>query len=343
MMRKIINQVFSWVMAMIVACIIMNFVVMAFYHPGISIPTSNASALGKLLPNRWCLYGDEGWGIEYTDSRGFVNQNDELGSSYILAVGSSHTEGFHTPAGKRWSDLLGQELKSQDTVVYNIASSGYQFPDIAKRITAISQEFPNSQMLIIEIGGVTFTSESFVDAMDQIEFDESQTIQALIDNMSGMTKIKNHIKENLVLFRWIRKQVIVTMERQLRPEAADEIGVESAEFDVEYQTRLARLLEKMKDIYPGELVIVNHPGVGLNHDGQLIVGKGLYDDIFASECKKAGILYVDCSDAFMEEYQKNQNVPNGFWNTTMCSGHINSTGHKVIAEELKNALWEEEK
>ena len=70
-----------------------------------------------------------------------------------------------------------------------------------------------------------------------------------------------------------------------------------------------------------------------------------YED-YRAACASNGIIFLDTGDAFLRAYEKDYSVPYGFANTTFLTGHLNKTGHRIVAEAFYQALTqlqEEEK
>lgn len=55
---------------------------------------------------------------------------------------------------------------------------------------------------------------------------------------------------------------------------------------------------------------------------------------FSDLCAQNGIYFLDMSNRFLDEYEKNYTLPYGFMNTSVCKGHMNKHGHKMFAEEI---------
>ena len=73
-------------------------------------------------------------------------------------------------------------------------------------------------------------------------------------------------------------------------------------------------------------------------DGTLLIKRETeYYDDFKQACENNGILLLDASDAFLRAYDENYAMPYGFQNTTMASGHLNTLGHRLLAEEFYKA------
>ena len=57
-------------------------------------------------------------------------------------------------------------------------------------------------------------------------------------------------------------------------------------------------------------------------------------EIFKTCCERNGILFVDVTERFLAHFQDTYELPYGFSNTSMGSGHLNVLGHQLISEEL---------
>lgn len=333
MKKKLANciEFAQWMVALAIAMLVCNMFTFVFYHPAIEVKTDNAATPGKMTPNAWCIYGNEGWGIEYIDQNGYVNENKPLEDKYILAVGSSQTEGFHTPVGQRWSDLLNQKLATNDKLkVYNIGHSGYFFPQMAKHFQAMCKEFPEMETIVMEISDTKFALEDLQSAVTQVDFDENQKMDKIYANMSQKQKLKRKLKENVPLLRWLHLQY-ETMKNRQHDSVAETVEYIDLE---EYGKLLESVLHMMRETFDGNVIIAYHPSVIIQSNGDMKIVEKETDLLFAEKCKENGITFINCSNAFKQRYEQDYAVPIGFWNTTMGEGHINSVGHAIIADEV---------
>ena len=84
-----------------------------------------------------------------------------------------------------------------------------------------------------------------------------------------------------------------------------------------------------------KLIIAYHPSVALNKDGSLkIEGNPESVKVFSEACAQNGIYFIDMSERFLSEYEKNYTLPTGFFNTSVAKGHLNKYGHRMFAEEI---------
>ena len=57
-------------------------------------------------------------------------------------------------------------------------------------------------------------------------------------------------------------------------------------------------------------------------------------------CQENDICFINMKQDFLEEYLYSNSLPYGFYNTEMGSGHLNKTGHRIIAKRLLEELKE---
>ena len=61
-------------------------------------------------------------------------------------------------------------------------------------------------------------------------------------------------------------------------------------------------------------------------------------EIFKSCCEKYNIDFIDAGSSFLSEYNNDNKLPYGFMNTAYGQGHLNETGHKIMADMINEAL-----
>ena len=59
---------------------------------------------------------------------------------------------------------------------------------------------------------------------------------------------------------------------------------------------------------------------------------------FRAICEREGIVFVDATERFREEYEKNNVWPYGFCNAGIISGHLNRDGHRMVADVLEETI-----
>ena len=91
------------------------------------------------------------------------------------------------------------------------------------------------------------------------------------------------------------------------------------------------------------LVILFHPTIDIQEDGSLFLN---FDrdqlSIWKAKCREKDIIWADTVDKFKNAYEKHYELPYGFLNAGIGKGHLNTAGHRMMAEALFEALMEVE-
>lgn len=279
--------------------------------------------------------GTEGRGIYHVDNKGYVNLSAPLEENGIIVVGASHTQGKEVKFGKRYTDILNKRLAvSEKTLkVYNVSQDGYFFPDIVKGFKCITGEFPKAGTIIIEIGATEFDEAALADAAAQRIYNENENGENIVQGLSVKKYLTLKVKEISPLLSLLKQQYKSIYSNDKNDKTV------SDEMDLDYYKNiLDKDLRLIRSEYAGNLIIMYHPVVELDKKGNLIADSSVTDKLFADLCKKNNIIFADVTAAFIKAYNNDYSVPYGFNNTSMCSGHLNETGHKIIADELYDIL-----
>lgn len=62
--------------------------------------------------------------------------------------------------------------------------------------------------------------------------------------------------------------------------------------------------------------------------------------VFADLCAENDIIFLDMSKRFEKEYKEHYAVPYGFSNTSVGEGHLNKSGHAMMANEIYRLIKE---
>ena len=129
-----------------------------------------------------------------------------------------------------------------------------------------------------------------------------------------------------------RNQQPIAASETAAPDAAAQSGGST------YAERIGQVLAMLREEFDKPIIILYHSGVTLLPDGQLQIDRDMrYYDDFKTACERNGIVFLDVGDAFLRAYEADHSLPYGFQNTTMPSGHLNTLGHKIVAEEFYKA------
>ena len=62
--------------------------------------------------------------------------------------------------------------------------------------------------------------------------------------------------------------------------------------------------------------------------------------LFRATCEREGVVFVDATERFREEYEKNDVWAYGFCNAGIVTGHLNADGHRMVADVLAEKIRE---
>ena len=341
------RQLIQWALAIIIAFTAFNALMFLIYHPVNEMPRSGGSSPGLKVYPDYGLYGFEGYAPRIIDKRGYVNPDLPLADAPYLVVGASHAEGFHTANGRRYSDLLNMRYGFTDSLkFYNISHSEYFFPDIVKRLSAMNEEFPDMQGVIIDIDTTAADSTQLEDALSQLSYSaSSDSYEALSSSLSHSDRLKNRVRSLLPVARELSLQYQTYLRSRsgtdldvLHEETDEEEDPDEKSFRLEaYENSMDKTLSFISDL-PFKTIIVLHPGAVIEPDGSLHVASEDTDEIFASLCEAHGVTLIDMTGRFEQTYREDHLVPFGFMNTTPGSGHMNDAAHRMIADALCEVL-----
>jgi hypothetical protein len=110
----------------------------------------------------------------------------------------------------------------------------------------------------------------------------------------------------------------------------------------ELELGLDKLVQKVCDVseaYHVTPIIFFHSQFHLKKNGMIEPSWNAVDlAAFRAICERKGVAFVDATERFREEYEKNNVWPYGFSNAGIISGHLNRDGHRMIADVLEEAI-----
>ena len=130
-------------------------------------------------------------------------------------------------------------------------------------------------------------------------------------------------------------------------ECAEEFDYENNSSVMNSQLDLfRRLLQKLFDDISNvdsdmTVIILYHPRLLIEKDGNLNIteNRGKIQQ-FSDLCDEYNIRFIDMSNRFIDEYNKDYILPYGFANTSVGVGHLNKYGHSMISDELYKMISE---
>ncbi len=362
--RKTGKTIVSWGLALLVALLIANGASFLYRSGAGSIQRENAYSTSIRTPNSSIVRGSEGYGINHVDAKGYLNDDKlPLAEHYILLMGSSHAEGLQVMQKDNMTSVLNDLIDPSVRTVYNLGTAGQTLPRIVEGFQAALEEFPNTEAILIEMSQMEFASEDLVRAMDQARFDPASTGETLEASLSAPRRIRNNVLLAMPLVSLLRQQLdsmdfgmqdafgINRLLAQASKFIAPQSDVGQTQDDVQaaagdsvqpgYVEALNQVLALIRAETDKPIILLYHPSVGILADGTIAIDRDMrYYDGYRSACENNNIVFLDTGDAFLEAYQKDYSIPYGFTNTTFLSGHLNQTGHRIVAEAFYLALTE---
>ncbi len=302
-----------------------------FYY---NIPVHSTSKDGATdyvwEPNKFYSRWTEGFGYGRTNNEGYYDYKKYKKSDNvdILVMGSSHMEAAQIQQNKSTSGLLDNMLK--DYYVYNIGISGHTFITCVSNLEAAITKYNPNKYIIIETNTVTFSDSDLNNALNN-------SVEEIPSYDGGVIGILQ--QNQLLRLLYHQAESFLNLENE-----GDIIPNSQTNFDTNFNL-LNQLFIKMQEKAEKnniKIIIMYHPSTTLNKDGSLnLSSENENIEEFSKLCKENGIYFLDMSDRFREEYEKNYILPYGFSNTSVGTGHLNKYGHEMIAEELYKLIKEE--
>lgn len=247
-------------------------------------------------------------------------------------------------ADKNVGYLLNEQLP--DWYTYNIGMNGHTLPICLDNLKEALEEYAPQKYVIIETMSVDMDTDEMTEVLDGTR----EKIQAYT---GGSYYLETYMPGLGAIWRqvsiWKRQSISgevseVTGEDDTLEEAvntSDGTGTQDAD-NASNETLLTALLAQSAataEAYSCELVILYHPTLTIQKDGSVLPDT---DEAarkkFAAACEQSGVLFIDMTDCFLQHYEEEHILPNGFCNTSVGTGHLNEYGHAWIADQIVKTL-----
>jgi hypothetical protein len=307
--------------------ILMNFVINTtgyLEHP----------VLGRISREGINVLGDEGFSRTHLNSLGL--REDEIpskkGNEYrILSIGDSFTQGLQVSDDETFSSLLEVELGKiydKEIEVINAGRPGASPANYIHHANYMNNKF-EQDFTIIQISDNDF----LVDLLN-----ESREFHIIKTNNKFETNVKDNYASNnplLQKFPYLRDFLEFSVARQGAKQVQEIFLSKSLmtnkdkKFEVDYGPVVDWTVKEIQNRYKNVvflyLPVLNYQ----NLDETSEIEKLIIDSL-----KKNKINYISMRESYTEFYNKYYKPSHGFNNTKPGEGHINSTGHKLVNEEL---------
>ena len=286
-------------------------------------------------PGAFTSRATEGIAWSRIDENGYNNPSapGEEGVS-VLMMGSSHTEALNVAQDQSASARLEAMLRADGETgrVYNIGISSHNLPRNAANLSRALERFQPTDCVVIETFGLTFPVAYLMGAMD--------------DSLGRLERTEEWLPD------WITRQPLSkTLYHQWMELTSGQnaLAEDSSGLDDEYyqnyedmMTRWFTWMREITDAHGVRLIVYYHPHLLLQADGSAIAEPSeRYAEAYAAAARRAGIVFLDMTQPFLDAYAAEYALPHGFCNTAAGAGHLNAKGHELIAEALYKAIREE--
>ncbi len=332
-MKQMIKQLFGWGAAGIIAILITSAFVLIYNYSGTHIANPSGATDYKWASNQYKGNMTEGINLMWMDENGFNNLSADTKNIDILLMGGSHMEAIQFPTEKNTGSLMNEMMPEYKT--YNIGMSGHQFLNCLDNLEAAIDEYKPEKYVVLQSGNVSVTEEGLKSVLDG-------SLANIPSYDSGVLYYLQKIPVIKVVYKQLIEKINVDRESTVAVKANTTDPVESSEDLDRKMELLSQILEEKSEyctINRMQLVIAYNPAVEVDENGDMQRSDDeKWVGIVSEECKENGIRFIDCYETFEANYKDTFEVPYGFNNTIMGSGHLNETGHRLLAEAIKETL-----
>lgn len=331
-MKKIFYNLFKCIAAFCLAFVILNVFSYFYDYTPYNVECESGTTDFAFSPKFIGYNNTEGFAKISIDKNGYNNESIPENID-VLCMGSSHTLAYTVNPGEGYPALLGKTLKSElGWNVYNVGMIGHEWYYCVDNLEAALKEYAPSKYIVME---------SFY---DKFEIEKLNTLLSgnYPDAGSVVSAKMRVIKKNPFL-QVVGRQ----LKNMLGQDSTVENGtIEKKESFEEYEKILDKTFSQISDIvnkYGCKYVFLYHPDIQVNENGQAeAVEDEKYMMLNKKLCDKYDFLFVDMTEDFLKAYQEEYILPRGFVNTKMGYGHLNKSGHIMIADKLSKVIVEDE-
>ena len=311
----------------ILALIVLSLFAMVYYNPPLAEPQPDKYTNSKFVSGAYWTDMTEGIGYGKTNDLGYNDaDNFDPAAPVIAVIGSSHTEALQVPQSKNYTEQLQQLLRAQEEPeinCLNLGKSGHFLNISASNFGYFAEAFQNVDLkcAVIEIANLNYTPAE-LDKMLAGEYHSDLQARGTLYTLA----------QRIPYLRLLYKQF------QDSRQGGGTAVAEPVPFDEQgYDAGVDQVMKKLSGIAAEKdfpLVILYHDSVAVQNGAAYRKDDPRHVAIFKDRCEQNGILFVDVTDRFVEHFNETRELPYGFSNTTIGSGHLNELGHRIIAEEL---------
>ena len=338
-MKKAVKYLSKCIIAGIISIVLLSLLSLIYYNPPIVTQQSDWITNFKYEENSKWSFMLEGFGHGKTDKLGYNNAYYiDCSNPDIVFVGSSHLEALQVPQEANCVYLLNEKfdkdtLPHNDFKCLNLGVSAHALEVSLSNFKYVVDKYKEAKYIVIETSNVEF-SPTMLDEIAKGKFHAPEEEKSLIEKMA----------QKVPYFRLLYKKIneaSTTKNEVVGGTNAlnnDDINVYIHKMKV-ILNKVAKLSAE-NNIKP---VVLMHQRFWEDSDGNIIKeNKEMYINAFKECCENTGIKVIDVTKPMIDCYKTNYNFSYGFSNTSPGEGHLNKTGHRIIAEEVYQSINEME-
>ena len=333
-MKKTVKFLYKFIIAGIISIVLLSFLSLIYYNPPMATPQADLITNFKYKENTRWSFMLEGFGYGKTDNLGYNNAYfEDCSRPDIVFIGSSHLEALQVPQDANCVYLLNEKF-DKDALSYNnfkclnLGVSAHALEVSLSNYEYVTEKFKDAKYIVIETSNVEFSS-TMLDEIAEGKFHAPEGKKGFIHETA------QKIPYIRLLFKKINEA------KASKSTVVNNVAVETINFNdngaVEvYVDKMNTILSKIatlsaeKNIKP---VILLHQRFWEDADRNIVTeNKEAYITAFKKCCENHGIKVIDVTQPMIDAYITNSSFSYGFLNSAPGEGHLNKTGHKIIAD-----------
>lgn len=319
----------------IISLLILSGFTILYSHTGVHRDNPTGATDYIWEPNQLKTTMTEGFSWFRMDGNGFNNITGREDKTDILLMGSSHMEAVQIPKNQNTGCLLNSLLEGSQ--VYNIGISGHTLYHCIANLDNAMAAYSPKEYVIIE----TSTVELDIDSMGAVLVNTYPRLKSYDKGLIYM--VQKNIPAVKVLYKqldeWRSSENTASGIRDIAEEPLNNYS--GCIYTNLLNDFLSKAAESVDDT-GAKLIIFYHPDTAIDASGNLINATDPAAlSAFGSACRKNGIIFIDMTDSFQKLYDREHVLAHGFSNTAIGTGHLNASGHKVIAEKISAVIQKE--
>lgn len=319
--------------AAVISLILLSLFTLVYSHSGVHITNETGATDYKWEPNQYRSIMQEGFSWFKMNADGFNNLFNLADTDHvdILLMGSSHMEAGNIPTDANVGYLLNNR-DAAEYITYNIGMSGHTIYQCVSNLENAVEYYNPSSYIIIETDRIDLDDQKMEEVIEGI------LLRIPSHDTGMMYRIQKYIPCFLPLYRELGNWISASNNKTIEVSDSSEKNNKDTS---QYEALLDRFINRIIESADGrQVIILYHPETHLADGGILEKEDPNSIEIFETVCSEHGIRFIDMYDDFRKEFEDTHQLAHGFINTEVGEGHLNETGHSLVAKRLGEVIKE---